>query len=224
MSAIATKIVEKYKLTSKMNISELGQYTSEFLENLTDNRKRNQARRCLRDSFKFSSEQRSSKTKTINFATSDRYQDPILIPQELKKETIKKMTHRFLQNKLSIRNIRAEAYALALSALNANAESVKERLDSYDTSTLPNLQALADVMIMLCIHPAELISLRITDAGKNQERAKELLTWIQNAISSDRIGDPGAVYAVIIHETKNLTHAMTITEKALHHNLIITPH
>ncbi|CAG8827989.1 14706_t:CDS:1, partial [Dentiscutata erythropus] len=57
MSAIATKIDEKYKLTSKMDISELGQYTSEFLENLTDDRKRNQARRRLRDGFKFSSEQ-----------------------------------------------------------------------------------------------------------------------------------------------------------------------
>jgi hypothetical protein len=68
-------------------------------------------------------------------------------------------------------------------------------LDSYDVSTLPNLQALADVMIMLCIRPAELITLRITDAGvtgyaknrsqidtprkfgsmeKNRERAREL--------------------------------------------------
>ncbi|CAG8819984.1 26828_t:CDS:2, partial [Dentiscutata erythropus] len=256
-----------------------------FLENLTDDRKRNQGRRRLRDGFKFSSEQvsilipnqRSGKTKTINLATSDRYQDPISIPQGLKEETIGEMAHRFLQNKLSIRDIRAEAYALALSALNANAgssrlsrlrrelrnlgasfqiieatkfpditkdaneiqknrrifveeferidypdhftlESVKERLDSYDTSTLPDLQALADVMIMLCIRPAELTSLRITDAGvigyaknqsqmdtprklrsmeKNQERAKELLTWIQNAISSGRIGDPGAVYAVV---------------------------
>src|SRR5256714_9015786 len=67
-------------------------------------------------------------------------------------------------------------------------------------------------MIMLCIRPAELTTLRITDAGvtgyaknrgqldiprkfrlmkKNQERAKELLTWIQRAILSGRMGDPG---------------------------------
>ncbi|CAJ0643987.1 14591_t:CDS:2 [Entrophospora sp. SA101] len=57
MSAIVTKIVEKYKLTPEMDISELSQYTSEFLENLTDDRKRNQARRRLRDSFKFSIDQ-----------------------------------------------------------------------------------------------------------------------------------------------------------------------
>ncbi len=43
MSAIATKIVEKYNLSSEMSLSDLSQYTSEFLENLTDDRKRNQA-------------------------------------------------------------------------------------------------------------------------------------------------------------------------------------
>ena len=31
--------------------------------------------------------------------------------------------------------------------------------------TLPDVQALADVMIMLCIRPAKLITLRITDSG-----------------------------------------------------------
>ncbi|CAG8827836.1 17364_t:CDS:1, partial [Gigaspora rosea] len=40
-----------------MGLSELSQYFSEFLKNLIDNRKRNQARRRLRDGFKFSSEQ-----------------------------------------------------------------------------------------------------------------------------------------------------------------------
>ncbi|CAJ0893097.1 2368_t:CDS:2 [Entrophospora sp. SA101] len=109
---------------------------------------------------------------------------------------------------------------------------------------------------MLCIRPAELATLRITDAGvtgyaknrgqpdiprkfrsmeRDQERANELLTWIQNAISSDRMGDPGkpgakwfnrflkdynlipkylrkmgAIYGVVIHEAKNMAHAYTI--------------
>ncbi|RHZ45867.1 hypothetical protein Glove_645g9 [Diversispora epigaea] len=74
MSAITIKIVEKYNLTPKMSLSELSQHTTEFLSNLIDNIKRNQARRCLRDGFKFSSEQvsilipnqRSGKNKTIN--------------------------------------------------------------------------------------------------------------------------------------------------------------
>ncbi|CAG8846155.1 34480_t:CDS:1, partial [Gigaspora margarita] len=45
MSAVTTKIVEKYNLGPKMVLSKLSQYTSEFLENLTDDRKRNQGRR-----------------------------------------------------------------------------------------------------------------------------------------------------------------------------------
>jgi hypothetical protein len=44
-------------------------------------------------------------------------------------------------------------------------ESVKERLDSYDMSNIPNKQALADIMIMLCIRPAEIKDLRISNGG-----------------------------------------------------------
>src|SRR2546421_722766 len=40
-------------------------------------------------------------------------------------------------------------------------ESVKERLDKYNVSNISNKQALADVMIMLCIRPAEIKNLRI---------------------------------------------------------------
>ena len=272
MSAIVTKIVEKYNLSPKMGVSDLSKYTSEFLENLTDDRKRNQARRRLRDGFKFSSEQvgilipnqRSGKNKTINivegncrivlasppknleeeiireiakrilqnrygfsedqvntlFSTQENESKTINMcldtssaiaisnkPQKRIEETIGEMAQQILQDKLTIRDVRAEAYALALSAKNANVgssrltrlrrelrnlnaspeiidvtkfpeiteeaneiqqnrrkfveaferidypdhftlESVKERLDGYDVSTLPDLQALADVMIM----------------------------------------------------------------------------
>ena len=44
-------------------------------------------------------------------------------------------------------------------------ESVKKRLDEYDISNVPDLQTLADVMIMLCIHPAEIKNLRISNGG-----------------------------------------------------------
>ncbi|PKC53053.1 hypothetical protein RhiirA1_404554 [Rhizophagus irregularis] len=44
-------------------------------------------------------------------------------------------------------------------------ESVKERLDLYDVSNIPDKQALADVMIMLCIRPAEIKNLRISNGG-----------------------------------------------------------
>ncbi|CAH1768433.1 11756_t:CDS:2, partial [Entrophospora sp. SA101] len=311
MSAIITKIVEKYNLSSETSVADLSQYTSEFLENLTDDRKRNQARRRLRDGFKFSSEQ-----------VPDGCQIPDPTPQKF-EETIGDMAQRILQDKLSIRDVRAEAHALALSAKNPNAgssrlsrlrrelknlsapseiidatkfpnitkeaneiqqnrckfveafkridypdhftlESVKERLDKYDISTPPDLHALADVMIMLCIRPAELITLRITDAGvtgyaknrgqpdipqkfrsmeKDRERAKEFLTWIQNAISSGRMGNPGkpgakwfnrflkdydliprhlrklgAVYGAVVHKAGNPGHIMTIAGECLHHN------
>ncbi|CAG8810006.1 19408_t:CDS:1 [Gigaspora margarita] len=247
MSAITTKIVEKYNLSSRMGLFELSQYTSEFLENLTDDRKRNQARRRLQDGFKFSSEQvsvlipnqKSGKAKVkqevpclvVNLAegsnratkSPDSFQVPDLTPQN-SEETIRDLAQLILRDKLSIKDIRVEVRALANSAPNANAgssclsrlrrelktlgaiseiieatkfpditkeaneiqqnrhkfveafekidypdhftlESVKERLDKYDISTLPNLQALVDVMLMLCIRPAKLTSLRITDAG-----------------------------------------------------------
>ena len=44
-------------------------------------------------------------------------------------------------------------------------ESVKERLDGYNVSNASNLQALADVMIMLCIRPAEIKDLRISNGS-----------------------------------------------------------
>jgi len=44
-------------------------------------------------------------------------------------------------------------------------ESVKERLDLYAVSNTPDKQALADVMIMLCIRPAEIKNLRIANGG-----------------------------------------------------------
>jgi hypothetical protein len=44
-------------------------------------------------------------------------------------------------------------------------ESVKERLDLYNVSNTPDKQALADVMIMLCIRPAEIKNLRISNGG-----------------------------------------------------------
>ncbi|RIB01736.1 hypothetical protein C2G38_2229859 [Gigaspora rosea] len=290
MSAIVTKIVEKYNLNPKMGVSNFSKYTSEFLENLTDDRKRNQARRRLRDGFNFSSEQvgvlipnqRDGKNKTINFVEGKYRIAVAKPPKSLKEEIIREITKRILQNRYGFskdqvdnlfsiqKNVQPksktmhEAFEKIDYPDHFTLESVKERLDSYDTSSLPDLKALADVMIMLCIRPAELITLRITNAGvtgyaknrgqaniprkfrsmeKNQERAKELLTWIQHAISSGRMGNPGkpgvkwfnrflkdyglipkylrkmgAVYGVVIHEAKNMAHAYTISRECLRHS------
>uniref|UniRef100_U9T2E1 Uncharacterized protein n=1 Tax=Rhizophagus irregularis (strain DAOM 181602 / DAOM 197198 / MUCL 43194) TaxID=747089 RepID=U9T2E1_RHIID len=119
-------------------------------------------------------------------------------------------------------------------------ESVKERLDMYDVSKAPGLQALADVTIMLCIRPAEIKTLRISNGGvtgygknrdqqdiprvfrsleKNEERAKQLLIWIQEAISSGHsLRKLGAVFAVVSHGAKNLSEAMTIASEGLRHS------
>ncbi|CAG8855473.1 1147_t:CDS:2, partial [Gigaspora margarita] len=176
------------------------------------------------------------------YQVSDGCQIPDLTLQK-SEETIGDMAQWILQDKLSIRDIKAEAHALANSAPNANAElknlgasfqiieatkfsditeeankiqrdnwkkaeancidypdhftleSVRERLDGYNISTSPDLQALADVMIILLTGYTKNrgqpdISRKFRSMEKDWKRAKELLTWIQNDISSGRMGDP----------------------------------
>ncbi|RHZ61172.1 hypothetical protein Glove_349g59 [Diversispora epigaea] len=175
------------------------------------------------------------------------------------------------QNKLSTRDVKAEAFAIVLSAPNANIgssrlshfqkelqnlknlnasikiievtkipeiteetnkiqknrqkyveafekinypdhftlELVKKRLDKYDISTLLDLQALADIMIMLCIRPTELISLRITD---NEITGKSGVKWFNRFLKNyDLIScylcKIGAVYAgqCLRHDPHNFT-------------------
>ncbi|RHZ87247.1 hypothetical protein Glove_38g67 [Diversispora epigaea] len=217
MSAIATKIVKKYNLTLKMSVTELSQYTSKFLKSLTDDKKRNQARRRLRDGFKFSNEQvsvlvsnqRGGKNKTmcldissainivegscrITIASSPKNLEEEIVKEitkqilqnrydfsgdqvtalfsiqengskivnvvisnklskEMEEETIGEVAHQFLRDKLSIRDIRAEAYALVLSASNANAGSsrlsrlrrelrnLNTSLEIIETTKFPNI-------------------------------------------------------------------------------------
>ncbi|CAG8750092.1 15866_t:CDS:2, partial [Gigaspora rosea] len=159
----------------------------------------------------FSTQKNKSKTRykvscsTINIAISNK------LSKKIKEKTIKKMVHRLLRDKLNIWDIRAEAYALALLAKNTNTkkaeancidypnefilESIKKRLDSYNTSTLPNLQALTNITIILCICPAKLKTLHITNTGVT-----------------------GAIYAIVVHGAKNLAYAITIAKEALYHN------
>ena len=42
-------------------------------------------------------------------------------------------------------------------------ESVRERLGEYNTTNKPNIQALANIMIMFCVRPAELRTLHIAN-------------------------------------------------------------
>ncbi|RHZ70956.1 hypothetical protein Glove_264g42 [Diversispora epigaea] len=92
-------------------------------------------------------------------------------------------------------------------------EAILERLQGYCISELPTEQALADIITMLCMRPAEVTTLHITngfvtgyakgrgiDKGeprkfrsmeKDEKQACELLTWIQKAIANGTLQDPG---------------------------------
>ncbi|RHZ80879.1 hypothetical protein Glove_131g56 [Diversispora epigaea] len=201
MSAIVTKIVEKYNLTPKMSLSELSQHTTEFLSNFINNIKsgknktinivesscritiispsksleeeiiREIAKRILQNKYGFSGNQvnvlfsnqknkqyestycETAFGKTLNIAISNQ------LPKRLEEETIREM---------AIRDIKAEAYALAKAANEIQndqrkkaevvqidypdeftLESVKERLDAYNVETSPDCLALVDITIML---------------------------------------------------------------------------
>ncbi|RIA95204.1 hypothetical protein C1645_817050 [Glomus cerebriforme] len=102
-------------------------------------------------------------------------------------------------------------------------ESVKERLDLYVVSNTPDKQALADVMIMLCQQDIPRV---FRSLEKNEERARQLLTWIQEAIISGALKDPGkpgssylrAVFASVVHGPKNLSKANTYASEAFRHS------
>ena len=58
MAAITTKFITECKLTNKMNVEELSQYSPEIFELLLDDKdKRRQARDHLKKGYEFSKEQ-----------------------------------------------------------------------------------------------------------------------------------------------------------------------
>ncbi|CAG8831253.1 16183_t:CDS:2 [Gigaspora margarita] len=185
-----------------------------------DKKKRRQARNHLLNGYKFSKEQAFA---LIPLQRVGRYKSQAPDPERSRleaeevnicqvsnstctKETIKEMAQRIVRDKLSKRDIKAISRALVETA-----PDPVERLDLYDVSNTPDKQALANVMIMHCIQPAEIKNLRITNGGvtgyaknqgqqdiscvfrsleKNEERAKKLLIWIQEAIVSGQLRDP----------------------------------
>ncbi|CAG8512245.1 2625_t:CDS:2, partial [Scutellospora calospora] len=300
----------KPKSSNKEVNIQLESYPPEFLKNLTDDKKQNQACRCLRDGFKFSSEQvgvlipnqRSGKNKTINLVEGNCRIAITKLPKSLEEEIIKEKAKRILQNryrfsedqvnalftipktkvdivqlpqikpqqilqdKLSIRDIRAEAYALALSAKNVNAdllrlthlcrelrnlnalleiiesvnrkkaeakridyldeftlELVKERLDVYDIKTLPDCQALADIIVIFCIRPAELKTFCAISSRRMGNPGKPEVKWFNKFLKDydlipKYLRKFGAVYSTVAHKAKNMTHAYTIARECLYHS------
>ncbi|GBB88944.1 hypothetical protein RclHR1_15570004 [Rhizophagus clarus] len=121
--------------------------------------------------------------------------DAVNACQILQKETIRDLAQCIIWDNLSEAEVKVIAKALAESDSNASAnitcsankiqkerskqyedegidyldhfslELVKERLDMYDISKTPGLQALANVTIMLCIRLVKIKTLRISNGG-----------------------------------------------------------
>ncbi|CAG8718536.1 19067_t:CDS:2, partial [Dentiscutata erythropus] len=153
------------------------------------------------------------------------------------EETIKEIAQCIIRDKLSEREVKAISRILEetspdtfvalsrlsrfqreLRTLNASEKIIfaifnpEERLNLYNVSNILNKQALADVMIMLCIRLAEIKNLCISNRAvtgytknrgqqdifrvfrsleKNEAWTRQLLTWIQEAIVSRELRDPG---------------------------------
>ncbi|CAB4405528.1 unnamed protein product [Rhizophagus irregularis] len=221
MAGIATRYVTENEFNTEMSIEELNKHASALDILLTDKVKRDQARRRLKKGYNFSKEQVFA---LIPKLTAGRKKGGALpnVPdtpdiQEAKPDTVN--TCQILP-KETIRDLPSVSFGIICADIIRSAnkiqkerskqceneginypdhfllESIKERLDMYDVSKAPGLQALADVTIMLCIRPAEIKTLRISNEGvigyaknqgqqdisrvfrsleKNEERARELL-------------------------------------------------
>ncbi|RIA94854.1 hypothetical protein C1645_817441 [Glomus cerebriforme] len=215
-----------------MSLEELSRYAPEILELLPDDReKRRQARDHLQKGYNFSKEQAFAliPSQRTAKALAEISPNPVActsslsrLRKELRKlnapkaiiEATKIPGITTLSNKIQKeKSLLCEDEGIHYPD-HFSLESVKERLDLYDISNTPDKQALADVMIMLCICPAEIKDLYISNGG-NEERAKQLLTWIQEAISSRRLGDPGMSGTGILSRFLKKTEFLPKTGKPL---------
>ncbi|CAG8812063.1 14140_t:CDS:2, partial [Gigaspora margarita] len=200
MSAITTKFITDHKLTNKRSLKELSQYAPEILGLLTDDKEK-------RPPVPERSGLEAEKVNTCQVSDSTCTEETI-------KETAQSSDSVVALSRLS--RLRREFEQRENEGIDFPdhflLESVKERLNLYDVSNIPNKQALADIMIMLCIRPSEIKSLCISNGNvtgyaknrgqqdiprvfrsleKNEDRARQLLIWIQEAIISGQLKDPG---------------------------------
>uniref|UniRef100_U9T216 Uncharacterized protein n=1 Tax=Rhizophagus irregularis (strain DAOM 181602 / DAOM 197198 / MUCL 43194) TaxID=747089 RepID=U9T216_RHIID len=265
MSAIITKYVANHKLNKDMSNKELSQHASVLLELLTDKLKRLKGRQHLQGGYSFSKKQRIE--QCISQATSRKegslsrtevnicdakgiYQVSDIIPEG---ETIRETAQRIVRNNLSERDVKVISRTLVETASDPerteyknegfhfpdyfSLESVKEWLDLYVVFNTPDKQALTDVMIMLCIRPAEIKNLRIANGGKAitsralKDLGKPGSIYLSSFLKKDEyIPKPyepllpsslrklGAVFASAVHGPKNLLKANTYTSEAFRHS------
>nr|CAG8564787.1 3346_t:CDS:2 [Entrophospora candida] len=204
MSAITTTLIDEYDITPKMS-SELSQYTPNFLKTLQMIERETKHKDGFEKEVKAIAKTLANSAKNVTAVSS------LLL--RLRRELSNLNAPKKIVEATKLPDIPQkciEAFERIDYPDEFTLESVRERLDAYDIKTSPNYLALADVMIMLCLRPAEITTLCITDEGflgyvkgstryskkihismgKNKEQAKELLTWIQDTIASGKIGNP----------------------------------
>ncbi|PKC69132.1 hypothetical protein RhiirA1_456394 [Rhizophagus irregularis] len=262
-----------------MSLDELSQYAPELLSLLPDKVKRDQACQQLQNGYGFSKEQAKAEVKVAAKSLAETAPNADVgtshlsrLRSELRSLSVSEKiisatlnpditcsANKIQKEKCLLRENEGINYPDHFAL-----ESVNERLLRYDVSIAPDIQALADVMVMLCIRPAEIKDLCISNGGvtgyaknrgqqdiprvfrsleKNEKRARQLLTWIQEAIVSRVLKNPGkldaqwfntflknynllpsylrkivVVFAVEQHDAKNLSKAMTIASEALRHS------
>ncbi|CAB4479299.1 unnamed protein product [Rhizophagus irregularis] len=263
MSAITTKFVTDHRLTNEMSLEELSrkeqafalipsQRTSRTKSQVTPKEGDTEAERIMRDSLsekevKLIAKALAETSPNLVACTSSlsrlqkelrKLNAPKVIIEATKIPGMTTLSNKIQKEKSLLCEDEGIHYPNHFSL-----ELVKERLDSYDVSNTPDKQALADVMIMLCIRPAEIKDLRISNGG--------VTGYIQEAISSGRLGDPGtpgtgilsrflkkaeflpetgkpllssflrnlgAVFAIVASGVRNLSKANTIASQALRHS------
>ncbi|CAG8761943.1 18850_t:CDS:2, partial [Dentiscutata erythropus] len=164
------------------------------------------------------------------------------------RETIKETAQRIMKDKLSEKDIKAISRNLVKTASDPvitrlsnkvqkecseqrenegidfsdhfSLESVKERLDLYNVSNIPDKQALADIMIMLCIRPSEIKSLRISNSsitGYTKNRGSNHF-WEVKGSRKAWIYILKAIFASVAHGPKNASKANTYASEAFRHS------
>ncbi|RGB25273.1 hypothetical protein C1646_771990 [Rhizophagus diaphanus] len=265
MASITTRSVTENGLKKEMNIEEFSRYASALDILLTDKTKRDQARRRFKKGYDFSEKQvfalihKQKAGRKKGGAVSDVPNAPD-ITQEAEPDAVNTCQ---ISQKETIRDL-AEPITLSGTASNASAglsrltrlrremKALRASEKIISTTFIPNttrsankiqkertpdLQALADIMIMLCIRPAKIKDLRISNGGSAissrqlRDPGKPRVLWFNTFLKKDEfIPKPyepllpsslrkiGSVFASVVHRPKNQSKANTYRSKALRHS------
>ncbi|RIB11430.1 hypothetical protein C2G38_2261713 [Gigaspora rosea] len=200
--------LEKYNLSAESNPSQLHDYASELGAMLPNWKARKSVKEALcRHLFKDNQiealvpnnkkkrltikerVQYCAKTGDVELAEAGVGSEQIDIYTKLPEVTR-------ASNEIQKRQLEQRLPYLSKTSKHFSLEEGLKRIQNINTTKIPTMQDLADVIMMLSMRPAEVATLRIIyyKPEKNPEHAKELLTWIQDAIATRKLCDP--VYSI----------------------------